>query len=142
MNEAGTGEVFLTNTAARWLGLGLALLFLFVGTVTASTGASGLVVGVPIAVVAAFVCLRLRRFGLEATSTGITIRNLGRTYALPWSEVSDVRVGATSNATGLVVGLIVDRTQGQPIEAMGTASYSRRKVESMLSRVREVRPSA
>lgn len=138
-----THRVLITNAVQRGLLMGGALLCLVLGTLIAMfEGVAGLVVGSVMAAAAAFIGWRALRFGIEASHETITVRNLGRTYALPWSEVSDLRVEVNSNVTGLAHCLVVHLAHGKPIEAMGTASYSQRKVEAMCTRLERVRPSA
>lgn len=139
MEDEGGEQVFVSNMLQRRLLIGLASSGLLLGLLLAIAGGDAVLWGILLACGAALLDWRLLRFGLEASSTGVTIRNLGRTYVFRWAEVTDLRVDTNSNATSMASCLMVDNTRRNCVQAMGTSSYSRRKVEAMLVEVRRLR---
>jgi hypothetical protein len=103
-------------------------------------GPAGLAIGLASIGLWAWIFVRSARMAVLADAEGITVRNLGRTYEMPWETVSSVEVGGSDNVTGAVSTLKVRRIDGSTVVGRGASSYSRRKVEGWRDLVLSARP--
>jgi hypothetical protein len=135
---AEAGSVHVSNRAGKAAYLAVAIVGVLISLAMFVGGKQealfpGLLVGLP----SLFVLSRVPRIGLTATNLEVVVRNVGRTYRVPKAQLSAITVGSGSHSTDLTSALIVERDGSKPITAMGTASYSRSKVEVMLSQVQQ-----
>lgn len=84
---------------------------------------------------------RAFRMGIRAGQNGLTIRNLGRTYDLRWSDVQAIRVGRSNNVTGAVSTLFIDQGDGETVVVRGASSYSAKQVGVWLDDVLSAAPA-
>jgi hypothetical protein len=80
---------------------------------------------------AAIVMLFVRALGMgvSATTSGLTVHNLGRDYFISWREVASIDAGRSDNISGAVTTITIRRSDGSSLIARGASSYSRRAVE-------------
>ncbi len=81
---------------------------------------------------------RAFRMGVRASRTGLTIRNLGKTYDLAWSEVQSISVGRSSGASTL----LIEERGGGTIVGRGASSYSANQVKTWLGDVLSAAPTS
>lgn len=133
-----SSSVQVSNRAGRTAYLAMAILgVLFSLGMLASGEREALFLALLVGLPSLFLVSRVPRIGLVATSREVIVRNVGRTYRVERDDLVTIRVGDGGHTTGLTSALIVERRKGKPIKATGTASYSRAKVERMLSRVQD-----
>jgi hypothetical protein len=135
---AEDGSVHVSNRVGKAAYLALAIWGVLISlTFFVGGGQEALFLSLLIGLPSLFALSRVPRIGLTATDLEVVVRNVGRTYRVPRAQLSAIKVGSGSNSTGLTSALIVERDGSKPITAMGTASYSRSKVEAMLSQVQQ-----
>ena len=130
-------SVHVSNRAGKVAYLAIGILGVLFGAATLAGGGvpEGLVFTLLVGAPSLLVVARVPRIGLTSSEQEVVVRNLGRTYRVSRDELTTIRVGDGSHSTGATSALIVERENAESITAMGTASYSRAKVERMLSRI-------
>lgn len=73
--------------------------------------------------------VRAARMGVSASTSGLTVRNFGRDYLLPWSDVASIEAGRSDNVTGFVTTIVIRRLDGSTLIGRGASAYSRGAVE-------------
>lgn len=130
-------SVHVSNRAGKVAYLAMGILGVLFGAATLAGGGvpEGLVFALLVGVPSLLVVARVPRIGLTSSEQEVVVRNVGRTYRVSRDELTTIQVGDGSHSTGATSALIVERENAKPITAMGTASYSRARVERMLSRI-------
>lgn len=85
------------------------------------------------------VAIRVARFSVIANESGLTVRNLGRDCAIPWTDVASIEAGRSDNVTGAVTTIVVQRVDGTKLVARAASAYSRRKVEEWRDQLESMR---
>lgn len=88
--------------------------------------------------VAAFRCYRI---GLDLGPDVLTIRRYLSTRFVPWDQVRNVTIVDSGNATGRANCVAVILTSGELVRISATASYRLSKVQKMLGKIQQYRPS-
>jgi hypothetical protein len=79
--------------------------------------------------VIALVIVRAARMSVRAGPSGLVVRNFGRDYRVPWSDVTAIEAARSDNITGAVTTILIRRADGSKLIGRGASSYSRRAVE-------------
>lgn len=74
--------------------------------------------------------VRSIRMSVSAHPFGLVVRNLGRDYRVPWTDVAAIEAGRSDNVTGAVTTIVIQRHDGTALIGRGASSYSRRTVEN------------
>jgi hypothetical protein len=82
------------------------------------------------------------RMAVVADSQGLTVRNFGRDYKVPWSCVESIDAARSNNITGAVTTIYVRRKNGKALVGRGASSYSRAKVERWAASLRTIQPAS
>jgi len=85
--------------------------------------------------------IRAFRMGIRTSRNGLTIRNLGRTYEVDWSNIQSIRAGRSNNITGAVWTLYIETCDGQTIVGRGASSYSAKQVAKWRDEVLSAAPA-
>jgi hypothetical protein len=94
--------------------------------------------GVVLAAVALLAVCMLQRMRLTADASGVTVVNLLGPRRIPWSEISDFRMGRVALSTCLdVCRLDGARLHAWVVTTTGNAAYSPTKVATILSDLRQ-----
>jgi hypothetical protein len=91
--------------------------------------------------VIALAILRAARMGVTATAAGLTVRNFGRDYRIPWCDVASIEAAPSDNVTGAVTTVVVRRLDGSTVIGRGASSYSKGAVERWREQLVAVRPT-
>jgi len=83
---------------------------------------------------------RIWRAGVQSDLNGIIVRNIGRSYIIPWHEVEELSVERSNNVSGLVKCVVVHRRDGTGVIARAASSYSRSRVETWREQLETPRP--
>jgi hypothetical protein len=94
--------------------------------------------GVVLAALALIPILVVHRMRLCADTQGVTVVNLGRTTRIPWPEISDFQMGRVALSNCLDVRKRDGtRAHSWVVTTTGAAAYSRDRVDTILSDLRE-----
>ena len=77
----------------------------------------------------AFAIVRAARMSVTANSSGLVVRNFGRQYRVPWSDVNSIEAGRSDNLSGFVTTIVIRRRNGSTLIGRAASSYSRHAVE-------------
>ena len=75
------------------------------------------------------VIVRAARMSVSAGPSGLRVRNFGRDYLVPWSDVASIEAGRSDNVTGAVTTIVIHRVDGSRLIGRGASAYSRGAVE-------------
>ena len=73
--------------------------------------------------------VRAARMSVKANPSGLTVRNFGRDYSVPWRDVAWIEAGRSDNVTGAVTTIVIRRLDGSTLIGWGASSYSQGAVE-------------
>ena len=73
--------------------------------------------------------VRSARMGVTADPEGLVVRNFVSDRQVPWDEVAAIDADLGDNVTGMVMTIVIRRTDDTKLVARGASSYSRRAVE-------------
>ena len=126
------------------------LIGAFVGLVALVAAGGAATLGGVLGAVLVAVCLgvfvlalfRGARMAVLADIHGITVRNFGRDYRVPWSAVATVDSAPSDNVTRAVTTLYIRKTDGSTIVGRGASAYSKSRVERWRELILATRPSA
>jgi hypothetical protein len=94
--------------------------------------------GVFVAALAVFAVVALQRMRLSADASGVTVVNLLWPRRIPWSEISDFRLGRAALSTCLdVCRLDGVRVHAWVLTTTGRAAYSGASVDTIVSDLRQ-----
>ncbi len=83
--------------------------------------------------------VRAARMSVSASASGLTVRNFGRDYSVPWSDIASIEAGRSDNVTGAVTTIVIRRRSGSTMIGRGASSYSRGAVERWRDQLLAVR---
>jgi hypothetical protein len=96
------------------------------------------VTGIVLALLALIPIVLVRRARLTADSSGVTVVNLLRTQRIPWSEISDFRLGRVARTTCLdVCKWDGSRVHSWVATSSGDTAYQRYVINGIVSDLRE-----
>jgi hypothetical protein len=90
--------------------------------------------------VTALFAVRAVRMAVVADAHGLSVRNLGRTYKVPWDEVTSLDAAASDNITRRAKSLVMRLADGRSIVCRGASSYSGEEVEAWRELLLSARP--
>lgn len=73
--------------------------------------------------------VRAARMSVSAGPSGLVVRNFGRDYVLPWSDVAAIDAERSDNVTQAVTAIVIRRSDGSKLIGRGASSYSRAAAE-------------
>jgi hypothetical protein len=111
------------------MGLAVSVFPLVLAAAPVVSGLTRAAWALPMLGLVALAIARSARMGVSAGPTGLVVRNFGRDYRVPWSDVAAIDAGPSDNVTGMVTTIVIRRTDGARVVARGASSYSRRAVE-------------
>jgi hypothetical protein len=98
----------------------------------------GGVTGIILAVLALIPIVLVRRARLSADESGVTVVNLVRRQRIPWSEISDFRLGRVARTTCLdVCRWDGSRVHSWVATSSGDTAYQRYVISGIISDLRE-----